>query len=151
MASVNPASSGVSTLLQMLSAVSPQLSSLLSAPNIQSALKSSPVDLAHLSSEAMQLQQVNVLFGSLDGTQTSGSTPFSDSLLSALPPGSPVATFDPILQALESSVEGAGTAAAGSTVPAGSSLADQVASAQSQQIAALFGTSTVDSSINMLG
>jgi hypothetical protein len=126
-------STGDSTLLQMLSAVSPQLSTMLSATTMQSALEASPADLVHLSAEALQLQQVDILFG--NGAQSAGSAAAAEP--------------DPMLQALESSygVAGGQTTSTSITSP----LADQIASARAQQIAVLFGTPTPGPSISSLG
>ena len=73
MGSVSSASSILSNVLQNLSAESPQLSTILSTSKVQSALaKASPGDIAELSNEALQLQQVGVLFGNAGGTQSAG-------------------------------------------------------------------------------
>jgi hypothetical protein len=164
MGSVSSPSSGISTLLQMLSAESPQLASMLSATKIQSALKASPTDLVKLSDEALQLQQVDMLFGGSDGTQSTGLPSVSDSLFPTLSYGGSVAESDPILGALGSSLaqaSGAATASMASTgtvatepppsTSSASTLADQVTNARVQQMAALFGTPTVDSLIDTLG
>jgi hypothetical protein len=112
MSSVSSTSSGLSNLLQTLSAESPQLSSLLSTPKMQSALeKASPGDLVQLSDQALQLQQVGLLFGSSNSTQST-----SDSLFSMLSPGSSNAEPDPIIQALESSLGAGGSSSAGTPI-----------------------------------
>jgi hypothetical protein len=87
MGSVNSTSSNLSNLLQTLSTESPELSSILTTPQMQSALeKAPPGDLVQLSDQAMQLQQIGVLFGLTDGTQPTGVTSSVDSILSALSP-----------------------------------------------------------------
>jgi len=155
MGSVSSAGSDLSNLLQTLSAESPQLASILSTPKVQSALeKASPGDLVELSNQALQLQQVGLLFGSSDGTQSSG-----DSLFSLLSPGSSAAQPDPILQALDSSL-GTGSGSTGTSAsgqPASTSVSPaQIAGAasdlQAQNLEALCGIPpTVNSSLNTLG
>jgi hypothetical protein len=133
-------STGLSTLLQTLSAESPALSSALSSPNVLPALeKASPGDLVHLSDLAVQLQEVGLLFGSSqDGTSTS-LTPFSET---------PDAASNSILQALESSLAGQ---AGQSTSTSAAQTASVVSSAQAQEMDALFGgASTVAPSLNTL-
>src|ERR1700683_2123850 len=140
MGALNSTSSVLSNLLQNLVTESPQLFSILSPPNVQSALeKASPGDIAELSDQAVQLQQVGVLFGNLDGTQSTGLTGTPDSLFSALPYGSPDAESDLIDEALETSIAPTGT-----TSSTASSL-------QTEELDALFGTtSTVAPFINTL-
>jgi hypothetical protein len=134
-ASVNP---GVTDLLQILSnSGSSSLSSTLSSPQIQSALQNaSPGDLVQLSNQALQLQEVNSLFGGSDPSQTSG-------LFSTSSPSSSSATLDNLLSALYSSSPGSTS----SSSPA-SSLASQVATYQSElqveQAQALLGTGASD-------
>lgn len=83
MGSVSSASSVLSSLLQTLSSESPTLSSLLSAPNVQSALqKDSPADIVQLSDQAVKMQEANLLFGTTEQPQTSPSA--SDSILQLL-------------------------------------------------------------------
>jgi hypothetical protein len=141
MGALNSTSSVLTNLLQNLVTESPQLFSILSTPNVQSALeKASPGDIAELSDQALQLQQVGVLFGNLEDTQSTGLTSTTDSLFSGLPYGSPDAESDLIDQALEASVAPTGT-----TSSTASSL-------QAEELDALFGTtSTFDPSINTLG
>jgi hypothetical protein len=138
MGTLNSTSSVLSNLLQNLVTQSPQLFSILSTPNVQSALgKASPGDIAELSDQALQLQQVGVLFGNTDATQSNGFTSTVDPLFSLLPYGSSAAESALIDQALE-------TVSTGTT--AGTS------SLQAEELDALFGgTSTSDSSINTLG
>lgn len=83
MGSVSSASSILSSLLQTLSSQSPTLSSLLSAPNVQSALqKDSPADIVQLSDQAVKMQEANLLFGQTAQPQTSPSA--SDTILQLL-------------------------------------------------------------------
>jgi hypothetical protein len=99
----------LSNLLQSLGADSPALASLLSTSQMQSALQqASPGDLVQLSDQAMQLQQVSLLFGSTDGTQSNAFNPAPDSLFSILGPASSNPSPDPLIQALESSLGLAG-------------------------------------------
>ena len=167
MGSVSSTSFGLSNLLQTLSTESPVLSSVLSSPGVQSALeKEPPTDLVALSHDAAQLQEVSLLFGSEDGTQTAATDP----LFSVLPSGGPATASDSILQAWESSLaaeaSGAASGSTGSTgtassspsasVSAPSSPADQTATAasnlQAQELATLFGTApSIEPSLNLLG
>jgi hypothetical protein len=139
MGSLNSTGSVLSSLLQNLVTESPQLFSILSTPDVQSTLeKASPGDIAELSDQALQLQQVGVLFGNLDSTQSTDPTP--SPLFSVLPYGSPDAESELIDQALQSSIAPAGT-----TGSAANNL-------QMEELNALFGTkSTVDPFINALG
>lgn len=134
---------------------------MLSGPQMQSALaKASPRDLVQLSDQALELQQVGSMFGSLDGTQSTEFNSAPDSILSALSPNNSTTQPDLLLQALDSSLgitgtNGATTSSAGST-PTSSSLAAQIASSassfQAQSLDALFGTSRpADPSLNTLG
>lgn len=159
-ASVNPANStgsNLSDLLQTLSAASPELSSLLSAPNVQASLATaSPADIVKLSDAALELQNVDVLFGNTGGTQAGGSL-FGD--LS----GNSTTQTDPLLAALDASLTApaasalAGTSSATSSSTAtGSattpSAAQAAATAQAQELAALFGTAnSSDPLVNILG
>jgi hypothetical protein len=133
MGSVIMPSPGVSPLDQTFS-------SLLSAPNMQSALENaSPGDLVQISAEAVQLQEANGLFGNPGA---------ANPLVSALDPGAPNINPSNSLEALDalllgftptSSVVpppavGAGTSAAPSTLPA--------SSADAQLVGALFGVGT---------
>jgi hypothetical protein len=152
MGSVSSTSPNLSTLLQNLSVESPQLSSMLSTPEKQSALqKASPGDLAQLSDQALQLQQVGLLFGNSGSTASTGASD-SNSLFSVLSPGSSAAGPEQILEALDSSL---GVAAPNGATP-NSTSSNQVASSvsgfQAQELNALFGaTQTVDPLLNTLG
>jgi hypothetical protein len=152
MGSVSSTSPNLSTLLQNLSVESPQLSSMLSTPEMQSALqKASPGDLAQLSDQALQLQQVGLLFGNSGSTASTGASD-SNSLFSVLSPGSSAAGPEQILEALDSSL---GVAAPNGATP-NSTSSNQVASSvsgfQAQELNALFGaTQTVDPLLNTLG
>ena len=76
MSSVSPTSTGISDMMQIFSAAAtPAVSSLLSSSKVQSALaKAPPADIAQLSDQAMQLQEVDGLFGgsTTSATQSSG-------------------------------------------------------------------------------
>src|SRR5260370_25648399 len=105
MGSISSTSSNLSNLLQALGAESPALASLLSTSKMQSALeKASPGDLVQLSDQAMKLQQVGLLFGSTDGTQSNAFNPAPASLFSILGPANSSPSPDPLIQALESSL-----------------------------------------------
>ena len=161
MGSVSSINSNLTNILQTLSAESPELSSTLATPQMQSALeKASSGDLVQLSDQALQLQEVGLMFGSADGTQSNGLNSLSDSLFSALSPNSSTTQPDPLVQALDSSLgitgaNGATSGTAGSNTTA-SSLADQIASSassfQAQALDALFNsTQPADPSLNTLG
>jgi len=133
---------------------------MLSTPQMQSALgKASQGDLVQLSDQALQLQEVGFMFGSIDGTQSARPNSLSDSLFPALSSASSTHP-DLLLQALDSSLSVAGanggqSGSTGSTSTA-SSLADQIAnnasSFQAQALDALFGTSQPAApSLNALG
>ena len=125
MGSISSASSNLQNLLQTLSAESPQLSSLLSNPKVQSGLeKASPGDLVELSHQALQLQQVDLLFGSSTGTEPVDPNALLDSIFSVPPTGSTNPQSDPIAQALQASL-GASPTSKGTTSP-GSFLAGQI-------------------------
>ena len=129
---INP---GLASLFQTLSNVG---SPLLSSPQAVAALqKASPADIVQLSAEATQLEGLNVLLG------VSNSTPSGAALPGATLPDS--TATDPFAS-LEAAVA---ATASGSTAPSPSSaptlsLADAIASyersAQSGEIASLFGT-----------
>jgi hypothetical protein len=129
-ASVNP---GVSDLLQTLSSAgSTPASSVLSSPAVESALQNaSPRDIAHLSAEALQLQEANGLFGSPDSTQTAASI---------------------ILQALNSSSLGSTTNSA--SAPGSTALSSAAASAASaselEQVSGLLGTDSNSGGVSVL-
>jgi hypothetical protein len=70
-------SSGISNWMQIFSgAATPAATSLLSSPAVQTQLaKASPVDIVHLSDQALQLQEVDGLFGSqATGTSQTANT-----------------------------------------------------------------------------
>jgi len=149
MGSVSSASSNLTNLLQTLGTESPELSSLLSTPQMQSALENaSPGDLVQLSDQALQLQQIGILFGTTDGTQSTGLPSVPASLFSALSPDSSTTQADPIMQALESSLGVSGT----NSTTSGTSSSTSASSLQAQEVQALFGdTQTVDPLLNTLG
>jgi len=153
MGSINSTSPNLSNLLQTLQAESPELSSILSTSQMESALaKASPGDLVQLSDQALQLQQVGLMFGNPDGTQSGGFNSAADSLFSILSPASSNPSPDPMMQALESSlgIGGSNRATSGST-PA-NQIASNARTFQAQELDALFGTpQTVDLFLNTLG
>jgi hypothetical protein len=136
-ASVNP---GLNTLLQSLTQIG---SPLASSPQVVSALqKASPGDIAQLSSEAIQLQGVSALFGSIDSNLGDPTAADPNNLLATLEqslftPGpasgsaynSTSNNSNTLLANLEQTL-------AGST-PSGTTSAGGL---QSAQIQALFGT-----------
>lgn len=91
-------STGVSDLLQMVS-TTPALSSLLSSSAMKTALqKSSPADVVQLSDQAMQLQEVNGLFG---GPNPSQQGPLSDPMQYS---NNPMQTSNALMQNLMTSI-----------------------------------------------
>lgn len=139
----------LSNLLQSLGAESPALASLLSTAKMQSALsQDSPGDLVQLSDQAMQLQQVGLLFASTDGTESNAFNPAPDSLFSILGAADSNPSADPLMQALESSL---GPAAANPSSTA-DPIAGSTSSLQAQELESLFGSpQTVDPFLNTLG
>jgi hypothetical protein len=123
-------------IIQRLSSPdSPLLSAGLSSSQIHSVLQdASPSDVVQLSNQALQLQEVDNLFGASDTSQTAG-------LFSASSTSSPSATLDSILASLPA---GSDSTTSNTSEGSTSSLASQVASYQSElqaeETQALFGT-----------
>ena len=139
MGPISSTSPNVTDLLQTLSTEEPELSSILSTPSLQAALeKASPGDLVQLSDQALQLQQVGLLFGSADGTEASGLNSLLDSLFPGQAPQGSSNQPDPLLQALDSSL---GISGANAITP-GSAPSTQIATSaggfQAQELNALF-------------
>jgi hypothetical protein len=153
MGSLNSTGSNLSNLRQTLQAESPELSTLLFTSKMQSALENaSPGDLVQLSDQALRLQQVGLLFGSTDGTQSSGFPAPPDSLFAALSPDSSATQTDPLLQALDSSLGVSGPGGNPSTATLSDQIANSANTFQSQELNSLFGTpQTVDPFFNTLG
>jgi hypothetical protein len=153
MGSVGSTNANLAELLQTLSTESPQLSPILSTPTMHAALeKASPGDLVQLSDQALQLQQVALMFGSLDGTQPSGFTSVADSLFPALSAQGTSTQPDPIMQALESSLGIAGTADSASSSTPANQIATSASGFQAQELNALFAAAQpVDPLLNTLG
>src|ERR1700679_1491590 len=104
MGSVASSGFSVANLLQSLTGGSPQVASALSSSTVQTALQSaSPSDLVSLSGEAVQLQEVDLLFGgsiTAFGT-TAPTTPTIPSVLNPLssllsPPSSTAPSTAPL-------------------------------------------------------
>jgi hypothetical protein len=115
---------GLSDLLQTLTNENSPLLSTLSSPAVQTALENAPAsDIVEISDQALQLQDTDALFG----ISNPSSTP-TDSLFSALANAGSNAT----------------SSASGSSLEAGSSLADQLAAyqgnMQTQEMQTLFDT-----------
>ena len=86
----------LSNFLQTLSTESPQLSSILSAPNVQSALEKAPEgDLVKLSDQALQLQETSLLFGTPAQNWETGPNSVFQALESAVNPA-PSSVTNPI-------------------------------------------------------
>jgi len=96
------ANPGLTYLTQLLSSSgSPLLSAGVTSSQVQSALASaSPSDVAELSEQAMQLQNVETLFGAIDGLETT-TTPASllDSIVGSLSSSTPSSTLSSELAA----------------------------------------------------
>ena len=113
-----------------LSVLDQTLSSLLSAPNVQSALENAPAgDLVALSQDAVQLQEANGLFGSPGTTAP---------LVSALDPGAPNINPSNSLEAVDALLFG--FTPTSSVVP--TSPVSSAAATQAQLLGALFGVGT---------
>ncbi len=141
MGSVSSTNSALLTLLQNVATASPQFSSILSQPGVQSALQNAtPGDLATLSDQAVQLQQMSALFGASDGAQSPGFTSVPDSLFPGVQAENSGAASNLMLQALQDSVGLTGSAASGT------------GTSQTLPLETLFDTpATAGSSINLLG
>ncbi len=147
MGSVSSTTSNLTSLLQTLATESPQLSSVLSTPKVQSALEeAAPQDIAELSEEAIQLQQVGLLFGSSGTTQSDPLTSAMDSLFST---GTSDTQTDPLTQLLETTLAAGSTDnGTGSTDQADTTLTD----AQAQVLNTLYSTQpAVTSLLSVLG
>lgn len=123
MGSVPSASNGLSDLLQTLTNEASPLLSTLSSPNVKKALENAPAsDIAQISEQALQLQNMDAIFGS-SNTSTS-------------PTGS-------LFSALANAGSSASPSASGLPLNPGSPLADQLAAyqgnLQTQETQALFG------------
>jgi len=141
-ASASPTNPGLTNLLQSLTQIG---SPLASSPQVLAALqKASPVDIAQLSAEAIQLQGVDALFGSINSNSTDSSVTDPNSLFAVLDqslaaPGATSGSFynptsndsNTLLSNLEQTL--AGSPAAGTTLQGG---------LQSAQIQALFGNTS---------
>jgi len=149
MAAVASASDpGLTYLTQLLSSSGAPLSGL-SSSQLQSVLQdASPSDVVQLSDQALELQNVDLLFGNPDTSQSTGLFPVSD-------PTSSSAILDNILANL-STTSSSTTPASSSTAP---SLADQMASYQSQlqteEMQTMFGIGSTNglsgTSLSVLG
>jgi hypothetical protein len=135
----------LSYLTQVLSNATSLLGlSGLSSSQVQSVLQdASPSDIVQLSDQALQLQDVNTLFGSPDTSQTAG-------LFSTPTPPTSSDTLDSILTTLSA---GSGSATSTASSPAAPALASQIATYQSQlqasQVQSFLGTGS-GTSLNVL-
>jgi hypothetical protein len=142
MSSVASANPGLTTLIQSLTQIG---SPLASSPQVVSALqKASPGDIAQLSSEAIQLQGVSALFGSIGSNFSDPTATDPNNLLATLEqslftPGLAAGSVynstsndsNTLLANLEQTL--AGSTTSGTTSPGG---------LQPAQIQALFGAGT---------
>jgi len=122
MGSVPSASNGLSDLLQTLTNEASPLLSTLSSPNVKKALENAPAsDIAQISEQALQLQNMDAIFGS-----SNTSTSPTGSLFSAL-----------------ANAGSSASSSSGLPLNPGSPLADQLAAyqgnLQTQETQALFG------------
>jgi hypothetical protein len=85
-------STGLADLMQMLSSSStPAFSSLLSSSTVQAALAKAPAkDIVHLSEQAVQLQEVDGLFGAPAASTTESSGMAVQDLLTSVYTGKSV-------------------------------------------------------------
>jgi len=92
MSSTSSTTAGITDLMQLVSgAATPALSSLLSSSKLQSALaKAPPADIAQLSDQAMQLQEIDGLFGASAPTPTESSGMAMQDLLTSIYTGTNV-------------------------------------------------------------
>ena len=76
MSTVSSTSTGIADLMQIFSSVAtPAVSSLLSSSQVQTALAKAPAaDIVQLSDQAMQLQEVDGLFGGSTATSATESS-----------------------------------------------------------------------------
>jgi hypothetical protein len=80
-------------------------------PKVQSALAvAPPEDLVELSDQALQFQEVGLLFGDANSAQSAAS--LSDPLFAGLSPGGPGDASNAVLQALETQLTAAVSGAA---------------------------------------
>jgi hypothetical protein len=92
MSSISSTSTGITDLMQLVSsAATPAISSLLSSSKLQSALaKAPPADIVQLSDRAMQLQEVDGLFGASAPSTTESSGMAMQDLLTSIYTGTNV-------------------------------------------------------------
>lgn len=142
MGSISSANPGLTNLLQTLSNVG---SPLLSSPSVVSALqKASPSDVAQLSTAALQLQNVDAMFG-VSNQSSSSSTSALNSLLASLeaaPTSTPAPTDTQVPSATTSTVSPADQAA---------SYQASLQQSEAQTLLGLGSTATSGSLFDMLG
>ena len=128
-------------VLTLTSAGSPQLAATLSTPAVQTALQNATTsDLVDLSSEAVQLQEANLLFGDSIGAAGTSAT-------ATIP-----AALDP-LTSLLSSLVSTGSSSSGtssSTASLSNQLAGYQSDLQSGEIQSLFGVGTSGPALSSL-
>jgi hypothetical protein len=168
MGSVASTNSGLTDLLQTLTQnTSPEMSSVLSMPSVQSALENaSPADIVQISTQALELQGIGELFGdSTASTTPTASDPLlaavesqlaqSGSTAAAASTAAPSATTATSAADSSSSQDQASSAAGSATSAQTSSAVTSAQSLQAAELEALFGdgstSSSTDSLLNMLG
>ncbi len=125
---INP---GLASLFQTLSNVG---SPLLSSPQAVAALqKASPADIVQLSAEATQLEGLNALLGAADTTSPDATLPGATST-------DPFASLEAAVAAASASGGTPSSSASASTPSLADAIASYETSAQSGEIASLFGT-----------
>jgi hypothetical protein len=92
MSTVSSTSTGIADLMQIFSSVTtPAVSSLLSSSQVQTALGKAPAaDIVQLSNQAMQLQEVDGLFGGSSASATESSGMAMQDLLTSIYSGTNV-------------------------------------------------------------
>jgi len=136
----SPLNPGIATLLQSFTNADSALSSQLSSPTVESALENAPpAEIAQLSNQSFQMQEMDALFGSPE----TSSAP--SSLISSLFPTTSNATPNSILQSLDASLlASTNTSSTDTTANQAASNASQLAAYQSaldaQQVQDLFAS-----------
>jgi hypothetical protein len=144
MGSISSTGISAASLLQSLTNGSPQFSATLSSPTVQTALQNATAgELVELSTQALQLQESDLLFG--DSTAAASGT-LASTLASLSSPPSSDATS---VSAASDSSSSASTSASPPT-SASSQLATYQTELQSQELEALFGVGSNNPSTSLI-
>jgi hypothetical protein len=141
----------VNNLVQSLTgAGSPQLAATLFAPTVQTAIQNAPTgDLVDLSSQALKLQETDLLFGGESATPSAADTATLASLL--YPLSSLLAAADAAAnKAPESGASAPSPTATSSTATLADRLSGSQNDFQAQEIQSLFGIVPTVSPPNLL-